>query len=107
MSTADGEKDEQHLVPDRIGYATTSSQADNPILASTTRTPSGPTTPNAASVPRIAETLPTATTPGSAGSSSGTSSPFLPDNNLSLSRDIRNSPRCSIPGGERGAVFLC
>ncbi|XP_025157662.1 anoctamin-8 isoform X3 [Harpegnathos saltator] len=99
---ADGESEEQHLLADRIGYATTSSQVDTPTLASTSHTPSGPTTPSA-SVPRIAETPPTAETPGgSGGSSSETSSPFLPENNPNVTtRDIRNSPRCSIPGGER------
>ncbi|XP_011334900.1 anoctamin-8 isoform X2 [Ooceraea biroi] len=97
---ADGESDEQRLLSERTGYATTSSQADTPTLASTTHTPSGPTTPSAAAVPRIAETPPMAVTPGSGGSSSETS-PFLPENNLNVTRDIRNSPRCSIPGGER------
>ncbi|XP_025157663.1 anoctamin-8 isoform X4 [Harpegnathos saltator] len=102
VSPADGESEEQHLLADRIGYATTSSQVDTPTLASTSHTPSGPTTPSA-SVPRIAETPPTAETPGgSGGSSSETSSPFLPENNPNVTtRDIRNSPRCSIPGGER------
>ncbi|RLU27524.1 hypothetical protein DMN91_001328 [Ooceraea biroi] len=100
VSPADGESDEQRLLSERTGYATTSSQADTPTLASTTHTPSGPTTPSAAAVPRIAETPPMAVTPGSGGSSSETS-PFLPENNLNVTRDIRNSPRCSIPGGER------
>ncbi|KAM0736413.1 Anoctamin-8 [Formica fusca] len=103
VSPADGESEEQNLLSDRTGYATMSSQADTTTLASTTHTPSGPTTPSAASVPRIAETPPTAETPGSGGSSSETSSPFLPENNSSnVTRDIRNTPRCSIPGGERG-----
>ncbi|XP_014486482.1 PREDICTED: anoctamin-8 isoform X3 [Dinoponera quadriceps] len=98
---ADGENEEQHLLTDRTGYATTS-QAEPATLASTTHTPSGPTTPSAASVPRIAETPPTAESPGgSGGSSSETSSPFLPEGNSNTTRDIRNSPRCSIPGGER------
>lgn len=105
MSPADGESEEQHLLSDRTGYATTSSQADTPTLASTTHTPSGPTTPSAASVPRIAETPPTAETPGSGGSSSEINSPFLPESNSSnVTRDIRNTPRCSIPGGERGSI---
>ncbi|XP_020291493.1 anoctamin-8 isoform X2 [Pseudomyrmex gracilis] len=100
VSPADGESEEQHLLTDRTGYATTSSQAESPTMASiTTRTPSGPTTPSAASVPRIAETPPPAVTPGSGGSSSETS-PFSPEN--ISTRDIRNSPRCSIPGGEKG-----
>ena len=101
MSPADGESEEQ-MLSDRAAYA--SSQANTPTLASTTtHTPSGPTTPSAASVPRIAETPPTAGTPGSGGSSSETS-PFLPENNSNVTRDIRNTPRCSIPGGERGLV---
>ncbi|KYN13438.1 Anoctamin-8 [Trachymyrmex cornetzi] len=99
VSPADGESEEQ-MLSDRAAYA--SSRADTPTLASTTtHTPSGPTTPSAASVPRIAETPPTAGTPGSGGSSSETS-PFLPESNSNVTRDIRNTPRCSIPGGERG-----
>lgn len=101
MSPADGESEEQ-LLSERASYAM-SSRAETPNLASTTtHTPSGPTTPSAAAVPRIAETPPKAGTPGSGGSSSETS-PFLPESNVT--RDIRNTPRCSIPGGERGSIF--
>lgn len=105
MSPADGESEEQHLLADRTSYATTSSQMDTPTLASTTHTPSGPTTPSAVSVPRIAETPPTAETPGGSGGSSSETSPFLPESNSNVTtRDIRNTPRCSIPGGERGPI---
>ncbi|XP_077271289.1 anoctamin 8 white walker isoform X2 [Temnothorax americanus] len=99
---ADGESEEQHLLSDRTGYPTMSSRADTPTLASTAHTPSGPTTPSAASasVPRIAETPPMAGTPS--GGSSSETSPFLPEGNSNVTRDIRNTPRCSIPGGERG-----
>jgi len=105
VSPADGESEEQRLLSERTGHAT--SQADIPTLASTTtHTPSGPTTPSAASVPRIAETPPMAGTPGSGGSGSETNSPFLPESNPGVTRDIRNSPRCSIPGGEQGSIRL-
>jgi hypothetical protein len=102
VSPADGESEEQRLLSERTGHAT--NQADTPTLASTTtHTPSGPTTPSAASVPRIAETPPMAGTPGSG---SETNSPFLPESNPGITRDIRNSPRCSIPGGEQGSIRL-
>ncbi|XP_076248814.1 anoctamin 8 white walker isoform X2 [Calliopsis andreniformis] len=98
---ADGESEEQQLLSDRTGDATSSSVPDTPTLASTTHTPSSPPTPSAASVPRIAETPSADQTPGSAGSSElGT--PFLTENTMGSIRDIHNSPRCSIPGGERG-----
>lgn len=107
MSPADGESEEQRLLADCAGYATTSSQADSPTLTSITHTPSDPATPSATSVPRIAETPPTAETPGgSGGSGSEASTPFLPESNsAATTRDIRNTPRCSIPGGERGSKF--
>ncbi|XP_076545995.1 anoctamin 8 white walker isoform X3 [Osmia lignaria lignaria] len=98
---ADGESEEQQLLTDRTGDATTSSLPDTPTLASTTHTPSSPPTPSAASVPRISETPSAAQTPGSAGSSD-IGSPFLTDNGMGSVRDLHNSPRCSIPGGERG-----
>ncbi|XP_076545996.1 anoctamin 8 white walker isoform X4 [Osmia lignaria lignaria] len=97
----DGESEEQQLLTDRTGDATTSSLPDTPTLASTTHTPSSPPTPSAASVPRISETPSAAQTPGSAGSSD-IGSPFLTDNGMGSVRDLHNSPRCSIPGGERG-----
>lgn len=107
MSPADGESEEQRLLSERTGYATTSSQADTSILGPIAHTSSGPTTPSATPVPRIAETPPMAETPGSGGSSSETS-PFLPENNPNVTRDIHNSPRCSIPGGERGSIlYFC
>ncbi|XP_046141732.1 anoctamin-8 isoform X6 [Osmia bicornis bicornis] len=101
VSPADGESEEQQLLTDRTGDATTSSLPDTPTLASTTHTPSSPPTPSAASVPRISETPSAAQTPGSAGSSD-IGSPFLTDNGMGSVRDLHNSPRCSIPGGERG-----
>ncbi|KAK2578147.1 hypothetical protein KPH14_001345 [Odynerus spinipes] len=99
---ADGESEEQHLLSDRTGDASISSQPDTPTLASTTQTPSRPSTPSAASVPRIAETPLSPETPGSVGSSSEISNPFLSENNVGSTRDIHNTPRCSIPGGEKG-----
>ncbi|KAG7189856.1 hypothetical protein KM043_017506 [Ampulex compressa] len=102
VSPADGESEEQQLLSNRTEDATSSSLPDTPTLASTTHTPSSPPTPSVPTVPRIAETPPAAYTPGSGGSSSEISSPFLTENNLGSVRDIHNSPRCSIPGGERG-----
>ncbi|XP_031826677.1 anoctamin 8 white walker isoform X2 [Nomia melanderi] len=100
VSPADGESEEQ-LLSDRTGDATSPSLPDTPTLASTTQTPSSPPTPSAASVPRISETPSAAQTPGSAtGSDIGT--PFLTEINMGSIRDLHNSPRCSIPGGERG-----
>ncbi|KOC63162.1 Anoctamin-8 [Habropoda laboriosa] len=101
VSPADGESEEQQLLSDRTGDATSSSLPDTPTLGSTTQTPSSPPTPSAASVPRISETPSEAQTPISAGSSD-TGIPFLTENNMGSVRDIHNSPRCSIPGGERG-----
>ncbi|XP_076385497.1 anoctamin 8 white walker isoform X4 [Megachile rotundata] len=98
---ADGESEEQQLLSDRTGDATSSSLPDTPTLASTTQTPSSPPTPSAASVPRISETPSAAQTPGSAGSSD-VGTPILTENNMGSVRDLHNSPRCSIPGGERG-----
>ncbi|CAL7935857.1 unnamed protein product [Xylocopa violacea] len=98
---ADGESEEQQLLSDRTGDATPSSIPDTPTLASTTQTPSSPATPSASSVPRISETPPAVQTPGSAGSSE-LGSPLLTENIVGSVRDIHNSPRCSIPGGERG-----
>ncbi|CAK9829083.1 Ano8 [Anthophora retusa] len=98
---ADGESEEQQLLSDRTGDATSSSLPDTPTLGSTTQTPSSPPTPSAASVPRISETPSEAQTPGSAGSSDA-GIPFLTENTMGSVRDIHNSPRCSIPGGERG-----
>ncbi|XP_076678994.1 anoctamin 8 white walker isoform X5 [Andrena cerasifolii] len=97
----DGESEEQQLLSDRTGDATSPSVPDTPTLGSTTQTPSGPPTPSIGSVPRIAETPSADHTPGSA-SSSDIGTPFLAENNLGSIRDIHNSPRCSIPGGERG-----
>ncbi|XP_043670194.1 anoctamin-8 [Vespula pensylvanica] len=102
VSPADGESEEQHLLSERTGDASMSSQPDTPTLASTTQTPSRPSTPSATSIPRIAETSLTAESPGSIGSSSEISNSFLSENNIGSSRDIHNTPRCSIPGGERG-----
>ncbi|XP_076764027.1 anoctamin 8 white walker isoform X2 [Xylocopa sonorina] len=101
VSPADGESEEQQLLTDRTGDATPSSIPDTPTLASTTQTPSSPATPSASSVPRISETPPAVQTPGSAGSSE-LGSPLLTENIVGSARDIHNSPRCSIPGGERG-----
>ncbi|CAK9797622.1 Ano8, partial [Anthophora quadrimaculata] len=101
VSPADGESEEQQLLSDRTGDATSSSLPDTPTLGSTTQTPSSPPTPSAASVPRISETPSEAQTPGSA-SSSDAGIPFLTENTMGSVRDIHNSPRCSIPGGERG-----
>ncbi|CAK9829084.1 Ano8 [Anthophora retusa] len=101
VSPADGESEEQQLLSDRTGDATSSSLPDTPTLGSTTQTPSSPPTPSAASVPRISETPSEAQTPGSAGSSDA-GIPFLTENTMGSVRDIHNSPRCSIPGGERG-----
>ncbi|XP_046821754.1 anoctamin-8 isoform X1 [Vespa crabro] len=102
VSPADGESEEPHLLSERTGDASMSSQPDSPTLASTTQTPSRPSTPSAASIPRIAETSLTAESPGSIGSSSEISNSFLSENNIGSNRDIHNTPRCSIPGGERG-----
>ncbi|CAK9803259.1 Ano8 [Anthophora plagiata] len=100
VSPADGESEEQQLLSDRTGDATSSSLPDTPTLGSTTQTPSSPPTPSAASIPRISETPSEAQTPGSA-SSSDAGIPFLTENTMGSVRDIHNSPRCSIPGGER------
>ncbi|XP_017753331.1 PREDICTED: anoctamin-8 isoform X7 [Eufriesea mexicana] len=100
VSPADGESEEQ-LLSEPSGDATSSSLPDTPTLASSTQTPSSPPTPSAASVPRIAETPSAVQTPGSAGSGD-LNTPFLAENNMGSVRDIHNSPRCSIPGGERG-----
>ncbi|XP_043587334.1 anoctamin-8-like isoform X6 [Bombus pyrosoma] len=101
VSPADGESEEQQLLSDRTGEATSSSLPDTPTLASSTQTPSSPPTPSAASVPRISETPSAVQTPGSAGSSD-LSTQFLTENTTGSVRDIHNSPRCSIPGAERG-----
>ncbi|XP_076169594.1 anoctamin 8 white walker isoform X4 [Ptiloglossa arizonensis] len=102
VSPADGETEDPQLLSDCTGDTTTSpSLPDTPTLASTTQTPSGPPTPSLTSVPRISETLSAAQTPGSA-SSSDIGTPFLTENNMGSIRDLHNSPRCSIPGGERG-----
>ncbi|XP_043783973.1 anoctamin-8 isoform X3 [Apis laboriosa] len=98
---ADGESEEQQLLSNRTGDATSSSLPDTPTLASSTQTPSSPPTPSAASVPRIAETPSVVQTPGSA-SSSEFATHFPTENSMGSVRDIHNSPRCSIPGGERG-----
>lgn len=103
VSPADGESEEQQLLSDRTGDATSPSVPDTPTLGSTTQTPSGPPTPSIGSVPRIAETPSADHTPGSA-SSSDIGTPFLAENNMGSIRDIHNSPRCSIPGGERGST---
>lgn len=103
MSPADGESEEQQLLSDRTGEATSSSLPDTPTLASSTQTPSSPPTPSAASVPRISETPSAVQTPGSAGSSD-LSTQFLTENTMGSVRDIHNSPRCSIPGAERGSI---
>ncbi|XP_068980947.1 anoctamin-10 isoform X6 [Bombus flavifrons] len=100
VSPADGESEEQQLLSDRTGEATSSSLPDTPTLASSTQTPSSPPTPSAASVPRISETPSAVQTPGSAGSSD-LSTQFLTENTMGSVRDIHNSPRCSIPGAER------
>lgn len=106
MSPADGESEEQQLLSNRTGDATSSSLPDTPALASSTQSPSSPPTPSAASVPRIAETPSVVQTPGSA-SSSEFATHFPTENSMGSVRDIHNSPRCSIPGGERGStVFL-
>ena len=102
MSPADGESEEQQLLSDRTGDATSSSLPDTPTLASSTQTPSSPPTPSATSVPRISETPPAVQTPGSAGSSD-LATQFLTENSIGSVRDIHNTPRCSIPGGERGS----
>ncbi|PBC32858.1 Anoctamin-8 [Apis cerana cerana] len=101
VSPADGESEEQQLLSNRTGDATSSSLPDTPTLASSTQTPSSPPTPSAASVPRIAETPSVVQTPGSA-SSSEFATHFPTENSMGSVRDIHNSPRCSIPGGERG-----
>ena len=102
MSPADGECEEEiEIGGEKTERLAVSSRPETPTLGSTAHTPSNPPTPSAASIPRIAETPPPVT-PGSAGSGSGASSPFLSDNNLGSSRDLHNLPRCSIPGGERG-----
>ncbi|KAK1125392.1 hypothetical protein K0M31_005761 [Melipona bicolor] len=101
VSPADGESEEQQLLSDRTGDATSSSLPDTPTLASSTQTPSSPPTPSATSVPRISETPSAVQTPGSAGSSD-LATQFLTENSIGSVRDIHNTPRCSIPGGERG-----
>ncbi|XP_076622385.1 anoctamin 8 white walker isoform X3 [Colletes latitarsis] len=97
----DGESEEQQLLSDRSGETTSPSLPDTPTLASSTQTPNGPPTPSVTPVPRISETPSAAQTPGSA-SSSDIGTPFLTENNMGSIRDLHNSPRCSIPGGERG-----
>ncbi|XP_012276230.1 anoctamin-8 isoform X2 [Orussus abietinus] len=104
VSPADGEAEGQTLRPEETSQASgdVASHPGTPVTASRAQTPSSPPTPGAAtSVPRIAETPPPLETPGSPGSETG--SPFFEENNLgSSNRDLRNSPRASIPGGERG-----
>ena len=85
---------------------TASSLVGTPILASRAQTPSSPPTPITSTVPRIAETPPLADTPGSLGSVHDGGSPFLTSYNLGSTRDVHNTPRCSIPGGEKGSLEL-
>ncbi|XP_063988915.1 anoctamin-8 isoform X4 [Diachasmimorpha longicaudata] len=77
----------------------TMNDAPDAPTSSTGHTPSSPPTPAAyGQVPRIAETPPQLETPGSVTSDG--SSTFLPGYTVG-SRDSHNTPRCSIPGGEK------
>ena len=102
MSPADGECEEEIIIGSKIREKmSTPNQPETPTLASNAQTPSNPPTPSTAFIPRIADTPPPVT-PGSVGSGSEASSTFLSDQNLGSNRDVHNSPRCSIPGGEKG-----
>ncbi|XP_034940351.1 anoctamin-8 isoform X2 [Chelonus insularis] len=106
VSAADGENDrnidhssEKNEIMAMSSHTEASDTA--PSSSSVTHTPSSPPTPGI-SMPKIVGTPPpTLETPGSAGSTSDTGSPF-PNSSTTGSREAHNSPRCSIPGGERG-----
>ncbi|XP_066590008.1 anoctamin-10 isoform X2 [Prorops nasuta] len=101
VSAADGESDEKNFMA--LGRAEIApSRAETPTAGS--RTPSCPATPAAvassSNIPRIAEQTPTAISYTDASRSTL----FLTEHAglMGSSKDIRNAPRCSIPGGERG-----
>ncbi|XP_046621598.1 anoctamin-8 isoform X5 [Neodiprion virginianus] len=99
VSPADGEEEQESVASRNDDESVTSSQPGTPGLVSTAQTPSNPPTPSAATVPRIAETPPPLETPGTPGS--GDRSPLGSGNNGSINREVHNTPRASIPGGER------
>ncbi|XP_011313499.1 anoctamin-8 isoform X2 [Fopius arisanus] len=97
VSTADGESDEGISVLEKTSTGTDTQET---LASSTGHTPSSPPTPAAyGQVPRIAETPPQLETPGSVASDG--SSTFLPGYTIG-NRESHNTPRCSIPGGEKG-----
>ncbi|KAK0093021.1 hypothetical protein PV326_000101 [Microctonus aethiopoides] len=92
VSPADGESDsEVNIALDKNGHIPASSAA--------THTPNCPPTPGVGSVPKIAETPPPPETPGSIGSTSDAGSPFMANYSIG---SVHTTPRCSIPGGEKG-----
>ncbi|XP_011313509.1 anoctamin-8 isoform X4 [Fopius arisanus] len=96
VSTADGESDEGISVLEKTSTGTDTQET---LASSTGHTPSSPPTPAAyGQVPRIAETPPQLETPGSVASDG--SSTFLPGYTIG-NRESHNTPRCSIPGGEK------
>ncbi|XP_074094463.1 anoctamin 8 white walker isoform X2 [Cotesia typhae] len=70
--------------------------------SSAIHTPSNPPTPGVSAMPKIAATPPALETPGSVGSASDSGSLFSTSYNANTTRESHNTPRCSIPGGERG-----
>lgn len=109
VSAADGEEDEEGtslLEKNSLQSTASNGELTDTVASSAVHTPTSPPTPGFANVPRIAETPPQLETPGSVGSGSDTSSPFLPSYTITGVRDTHNTPRCSIPGGERGKFLL-
>lgn len=103
VSPADGEEEQESFDSRNDDDSVASSQPGTPGPGSIVHTPSNPPTPSATLVPRIAETPPPLDTPGTPGSG-GDRSPLGGGSNGNAHRDAHNTPRASIPGGERGKI---
>ncbi|XP_015598083.1 anoctamin-8 isoform X2 [Cephus cinctus] len=104
VSAADGEQsvEQENLHSERtVNSSVSSSQPTTPNLSNPPTPSPTPTSTITSMIPRIAETPPPAESPG-AGSGSESSTPILSDHGLGGTRDLHNTPRASIPGGERG-----
>ncbi|KAK0169080.1 hypothetical protein PV327_002826 [Microctonus hyperodae] len=102
VSPADGESDnEVNITLDKNGQTSSTNRLDSSDIPAslTAHTPSCPPTPGVGSVPKIAETPPPPETPGSIGSTSDAGSPFMANYSIG---SVHTTPRCSIPGGEKG-----
>ncbi|XP_057333098.1 anoctamin-8 isoform X3 [Microplitis mediator] len=105
---ADGESDAEATLISQAGSHSEkngASQEGTPAdtgTSSAIHTPSSPPTPGVSAMPKIAATPPALETPGSVGSTSDSGSIFSASFNASTTRESHNTPRCSIPGGERG-----